>query len=76
MEAKKRVLEEVVAGRNEEIAKLKATSQMHALVLADKEEEHAGLLASANEMKLWHGTVCRAERSATYILTFVFTTIL
>ena len=25
---------------------------MHALALADKEEEHVGLLASANEMKV------------------------
>ncbi|KAK2561249.1 Kinesin heavy chain [Acropora cervicornis] len=51
MESKKRILEEAVDSLNEEIAKLKAKAQMHALALKDKEEEHAGLLHTASEIQ-------------------------
>lgn len=51
MESKKRILEEAVDSLNEEIAKLKAKAQMHALALKDKEEEHAGLLHTAGEIQ-------------------------
>ncbi|CAH3193372.1 unnamed protein product [Porites evermanni] len=51
MESKKRILEEAVDSLNEEIAKLKAKAQMHALALKDKEEEHAGLLHDAGKMQ-------------------------
>ena len=35
---------------------------MHALALADKEEEHVGLLASANEMKVTRNSTFMEKR--------------
>eukprot|EP00795_Rhopilema_esculentum_P014746 gene14746-5852_t len=51
VEGKKRILEEAVDTLNEEIAGLKANEQMNLAAFKDKEEEHAGLLLSAHEMK-------------------------
>ncbi|XP_028416409.1 kinesin heavy chain-like [Dendronephthya gigantea] len=52
MEGKKRVLEEAVDALNEQMSKVRTEANVQALALKDKEQEHAGLLESASEMKV------------------------